>query len=46
MVEYTFWKKLILIKQTNQKNVIFVTIDISYIKILIMKKLDAMAAMV
>ena len=46
MVEHTFWKKLILIKQTNQKNVIFVTIDISYIKILIMKKLYVMAAMV
>ena len=28
MIEFTFLKELILIKQANQKSVIFVTIDI------------------
>ena len=30
MIELTFLKELILIRQANQKNVIFVTIDIWY----------------
>ena len=34
MIEYKFKKELMLIKQVNQKSVIFVTIAIFYIKVL------------
>ena len=45
-IELTFPKELILIKQVHQKSVIFVTIGISYIKVLSFNQMPAIDAMI
>ena len=46
MIELTFLKELMLIRQGNQKKAIFVTIGIFQIKILNFNQLSAMDAMI
>ena len=46
MIELTFLKKLILVKQVQQKNVIFVTIVMFKIKGLSFTQVAAMDAMI
>ena len=45
-IELTFLKELMLTKQLNQKNAIFVTIGISEIKVLISNQMSAIDAMI
>ena len=45
-IELTFPKELILIKQVHQKSMIFVTIGISYIKVLSFNQMPAIDAMI
>ena len=45
MTDLTFLKELMLMKQVHQKNVIFVTIGISEIKILCFNQMCAIDAM-
>ena len=46
MIESTFLKKLMLIRQANQKSAIFVTVGIFYIKTLNFNQMSAMDAMI
>ena len=46
MIELTFMKELLLIKQTNQNSVIFVTVDIFSIKVLNFNQMSAIDAMI
>ena len=46
MTELMFLRELMLIKQMNQKGVMFATIGIFYIKVLSFKCMFAMVAMV
>ena len=46
MIELTFLKELLLIKQTNQNSVIFVTVDIFSIKVLNFNQMSAIDAMI
>ena len=45
-IELTFLKELMLTKQLNQKNAIFVTVGISEIKVLISNQMSAIDAMI
>ena len=42
MIKLTFLKELLLTKEVNQKNVMFVTIGIFYIKVLSFKRMFVM----
>ena len=46
MIELTFLKELLLIKQTNQNSVIFATVDIFSIKVLNFNQMSAIDAMI
>ena len=46
MIELTFLKELMLIKQVHQKSVILVTIDISWIKVLSFNQMSAIYVMI
>ena len=46
MIELTFLKELILIKQANQKSAIFVTIGSSYIKVLSFSQMSVIDTMI
>ena len=45
-IELTFLKELMLIRQANQKSVVFVAIAIFYIKYLSFNQMSAMDAMI
>ena len=46
MIELTFLKELMLIRQANQKSAIFVTIAIFQIEVLRFNQMSAMVAMI